>query len=58
MKAFGLILIVLGMVVLGHNEFVGRPANSADGRAMPSVLGGITIVAGLICLASGGRRVE
>lgn len=59
MKACGLLLVLIGGVVLAY-QGVMPAANPAAGGAPvpPAILGGIAVVAGLLFLASGGRRVE
>ena len=58
MRIVGFILVLIGALALGYEGFFQVAGDNGKRLWVPPVVGGITLVAGLLLLAAQGRRGE
>jgi hypothetical protein len=56
MRFIGFILVVLGALALGYQEFASSTSGNTHTSRIPLVVGGIAVVSGLLLVATDSRR--
>ena len=58
MRILGLILVLIGGLALAYHGYVQAARGAPGGLAVPPVVSGIVVAAGLLLVATSGRRTE